>query len=65
MQQWIQALDAGLGDAALEARMRGFGLLTLAVAVAATLLLAALHFWLIHRLRAPAVRAEFGLDPDQ
>ncbi len=65
MQQWVLALNAGLGDPALEAQMRGFGMATMALAAVCTLLLAVLHFWLIHRLRTPAVRAEFGLDPDQ
>lgn len=65
MQQWILALNTGLNDPALDAHMRGIGMATMGLATVCTLVLAALHFWLIHRLRARAVRAEFGLDPNQ
>ena len=65
MQQWILALNTSLGDPALEAQMRSFGMATMALAAVCTLLLAVLHVWLVRRLCTPAVRAEFGIDPDQ
>lgn len=65
MQQWILEANAGLGDPALQLRIQGLASATMGVAAVCTLLLAVLHFWLIQRLRAPAVRAEFGLDRDQ